>query len=485
MTALVDPQVLEGFVETYLRHRYDMPVPTPQVHREWWAWYFDENQYGVLAAPRSHAKSTSITHACILCEALQGVAGYFVIVSDTEEQAKEFLGDIKSELRDNERLIADFDIKPLIKDTETDVICKTGDGIIFRILAKGAEQKIRGRKWQGKRPDRIIVDDLENDEMVESKDRRRKVMRWFQRALLPAGSDNCRIRVLGTILHEDALLVRLISNPLWNVKVYEAHNDDFSKILWEDRFPKGRLMSIRSQFMHEGDIDGYNREYRNIAVSDEGAFFKKEWLRRATPEQLQRARKFGKIIVSTDFQVSKATHADYSAIGIIALDESGLAFLLRVIRTRLDSGEIIDLLFELNEEYHPDSFLIEKGTIEKSIGPILKNEMVSRQKYLDIRTVAPSQDKKARAKGIQKILRNGGMLFDWDMEGWDDFFDEITRFDRAKYDDQVDMLSLYGLMIDKFVAPPDEEERENADYENRIHADASEFDSERDDVTGY
>jgi hypothetical protein len=35
----------------------------------------------------------------------------------------------------------------------------------FRIVAKGAEQRLRGMLWDGQRPDLIVVDDLLNEEL--------------------------------------------------------------------------------------------------------------------------------------------------------------------------------------------------------------------------------------------------------------------------------------------------------------------------------
>jgi hypothetical protein len=51
------------------------------------------------------------------------------------------------------------------------------DGHRFRIIAKGAEQRIRGRLWKGKRPNLLVCDDMEDDEQVENADRRRALLR--------------------------------------------------------------------------------------------------------------------------------------------------------------------------------------------------------------------------------------------------------------------------------------------------------------------
>src|SRR5205807_1999085 len=140
------------------------------------------------------------------------------IVSPSEEKAAEHLNDIATELRENDALAAEFRIKRFLRETSTDIVVECLDGHQFRILARGAEQKIRGTKWRGQRPGLIIGDDLEDDEQVESKDRRRKFRRWFFRACKPALRRGGRIRIHGTILHNDSLLAHLMKNKSWDSK---------------------------------------------------------------------------------------------------------------------------------------------------------------------------------------------------------------------------------------------------------------------------
>src|SRR5690606_22145584 len=123
------------------------------------------------------------------------------------------------------------------------------DGYRFRIMAKGAEQKLRGLKWANQRPDLIVCDDMENDEAILNSDRREKFRRWFFGALRPARASNGKIIVIGTILHMDSLLERLMQpqtghkliyedlksysnekKPIWRAVKYKAHNEDFSSI---------------------------------------------------------------------------------------------------------------------------------------------------------------------------------------------------------------------------------------------------------------
>ena len=171
-----------------------------------------------------HAKSTAGTIAYGLASVLFRASEFILIVSDTESQSSMFLGAIKQELQENEAIGELFGLKKnekgeveFIKDTETDCIVQFQDGHKFRIIAKGAEQKLRGMLWNGKRPDLILVDDLENDELVLNKERRMKLRRWFFSALLPALSVKGKIRMWGTVLHMDALLESLMPRE-WDKK---------------------------------------------------------------------------------------------------------------------------------------------------------------------------------------------------------------------------------------------------------------------------
>jgi hypothetical protein len=63
----------------------------------------------------------------------------------------------------NEQLKSLFKIKEFVKDAEDDLIVATEDGHFFRIQAKGSEQKVRGLKWNGKRPDLIVCHEKDTE----------------------------------------------------------------------------------------------------------------------------------------------------------------------------------------------------------------------------------------------------------------------------------------------------------------------------------
>lgn len=149
-TIPLTPDLIEGLTTTFLAERFDRPLPTQNFHRAMWEVCSLPDPRVVIAAPRGTSKSTSITHAFGLASLLFKARDYAVIVADTEGQAAAFLGDMKSELLDNDSLRIGFHIKGLLKDRETEFVCLMEDGHEFKVVAKGAEQKVRGLKWKGR-----------------------------------------------------------------------------------------------------------------------------------------------------------------------------------------------------------------------------------------------------------------------------------------------------------------------------------------------
>ena len=455
-----------------------------------------------------HAKTTALSHTYTLAAVLFREREYVLIVSDTIAQAVQFLGDIKRELMDNEQIRSLFKIKGFVKETEDDFICSCEDGHMFRISAKGSEQKVRGLKWNNKRPDLIVCDDLENDEIVMNKDRRLKFKRWFYGALLPCRSYNGIVRYVGTILHNDSLLESLMPKriekytqtdelktwstrpkPAWKSVKYRAHSPDFSKILWSARYDKDFFMTKRQEYVEQGLPDVYSQEYLNVPLDESLAYFRRSDLRDFTDEDRNLLktpdwkRRFN-IYIGTDLAVSTQEVSDWSVFVVGGMDEKGYLWILDIIRERMDSQEIVETILKLERMYEPLAITMEKGQIEKSVGPFLRQRMLDTGTFPNIVPVAPSVDKLTRARSIQARMRAGAVKFDRSADWFPDFEDEAIIFPRGKHDDQVDALAYCGLIIDRMIAGFSKKELDQSDYEEDLEeSDITELG--RSELTGY
>ena len=498
-------EAVEGFVGSVLAKRFDQPAPIPECHREWWRLCTSKYPFVAIAAPRGFAKSTAITHSYTLACALFRERSFILLISGTEGQSILFLNDLKNELKDNTNIHMLFGIPKFLKDAETDIIVEMPDGHRFRIMAKGAEQQMRGAKWAGKRPDLIICDDIEEDEQVMNKERREKFRKWFFGALLPLRSDHGIVRIVGTILHMDSMLERLmpeyqlaerkkskllIQEPLkiwtdyklpWKSVKYRAHDSNWENLLWPEKRTREWLEMEREKYIAQGMPEVYSQEYLNIPIDESTAFFKRKDF---IPQLEEDKKKLLTYYVGSDFAVSEADRADWSVFIVGGMDENGLLHIVNVIRDRMDAKDIIDTILHLERFYKPELFAIEKGQIEKAIGPFLNEEMVKHSVFPNIVKLAPSMDKSQRARSIQARIRARGVRFDKEADWYQTFEDELTRFPRDKHDDQVDALAYLGLVVDKMVEAPTNNELQEVAYQEEYRTSGL-HETGRSPTTGY
>ena len=401
-----------------------------------------------------------------------------------------FLGDIKQELSENEDLIALFGIKKFIKLSETDIIVQMDDGHKFRVMAKGSEQKVRGRKWNNKRPDLILCDDLENDEICNNSDRREKFRRWFYGALLPTKSDDGKVVIVGTILHMDSLLERLMpstgspyteykglkcfsTKPLssWEAIKYKAHNEDFTQILWPEKYSGDSFRALRQRFMEQGMPDMYSQEYLNYPIDESSAYFRRDDFLPLNETDSEQTLVY---YAAIDFAVSTRERSDFTVIAIVGVDSLGAISVRDIRRGRWDAQQIVEEMFLVHARYKPELFVVEQGVIHRSISPFLTKEQQNRGVYINLYPMTPTKDKLSRARSLQARLRAGNVRFDKEATWYPALEDEMVRFPKDRHDDQVDALSWIGLALDVMSEAPTAKEVEDQDWEDE-HDDSLEY----------
>ena len=471
--------LIEAFSGTFLSPRYDEPRPTAQFHREVWALYSSDNPAVGCVAPRDHAKSTALTYDYILSEVLFRCSDYVILISSTEDKAAEQLSNISGELHDNEDLREDFQIAEFEVDGKTEIVVRLADGHRFRILARGAEQKIRGAMWNGKRPNLIVCDDMEDDEQVESKERREKFRRWFFRAAKQALSKSGKIRVHGTILHDDSLLSRLRKNNTWKFLFYKAHNsfDDFTQILWPERWTEEQLRLRRAEFMAEGDNAGYAQEFLNDPQDNDAVFLRREDFIPMDDDAYDVPKT---VAAGYDFAVSKSDLANRTSVTVGGKDSTNITHFLDFTVGRWNPSASpaerelgiigwIDLMFAVENEWHPQVHFVEGGVIWNAVKNMVQQEMQQRDTYLNIVVLNPVKDKATRGRSLQKRHRAGATRWNTRAPGFEGAKEEMLKFTGKgdKLDDQFDSAATLSLGFDTMalVQPEDFFDDEQIDME--------------------
>lgn len=464
-----------------------------------------------IAAPRGHAKSTAITHTYVLANLCFREKDHVLICSDTEGQACSFLQDIKREFSENVELRRDFGFSVWVKESEREIIGRWEDGAEFRVKAIGSTQRPRGMKWRGKRPNLIIGDDMENDELVLNDARRLAFRKWIFEALLPSGSKSCHIRFVGTILHLDSFLERLMpdindpetvrtalcdrstKNKAWKALKFRAHPavGDYSQMLWPEQYSAERLRREYEAFVEQGFAEGYGQEYLNDPIDARNAFFKKEDFVPIPKEAKQpNSRPDGaepeEFYAAIDMAISTKDRSAYTVIVVCGLTDRGMLRVRDVRRFRGDSLDIIEEIFDVQNTWKPEVFIIEKENIASSIGPVLSQEMMKPNRpFLRIEDGLPhSADKLKRARSIQYRHRARTIQYDFEADWFPEFQQELLYFPRGKYVDQVDAFAWIGLLLDRMHEVPTWDDQDELEYDE--FADSFDFALDgRDGTTGY
>lgn len=133
-----------------------------------------------------------------------------VLVGKSEDAACTLLGDIQAELQYNKRYTHDFGTK-YNAGAWQDGEFVTSDGVAF--FARGRGQSPRGLRYRNRRPDYIVIDDLDDDELCENDSRVRKLTEWVKEALFGAfGAEGGRFIMVGNLISKCSVLANIAAS---------------------------------------------------------------------------------------------------------------------------------------------------------------------------------------------------------------------------------------------------------------------------------
>jgi len=397
----------------------------------------------VVAAPRGHAKSSLLTFLVPLWWLVFQKKRFIVIVSDTATMAEGFVSDIKKQLEENEKLRADFgdlcgdtvigrplkwasgDFTAAHKDASGRARFKT------RVLARSTGAQFRGLRSGAHRPDAIICDDLENDEFVRTPEQRTKIWDWYTKAVLPAlDPDRGAIFVIGTILHFDSLLMKLLklaqAEGLYRWKIYRAIRKT-GRALWEGRFSLKRLDEIRRAI---GSL-AFNSEYLNNPIDEQARLYRPAWLRWYTGAELSYDRETRRwmwrgealdVYVGVDPAISEDEAADYFAIVVLGVArQSKSLVILYTWAARIDFPAQVQEVIRLDATWQPRGIGIEKNAYQRA----LPQQLLRESAKLTIKQLSNTAHKYTRILVASVPVENGQVYLRQALEGEPGELDEL------------------------------------------------------------
>lgn len=426
------------FAQEFLPHLLTEDVP--EFHAEMYS-LIPDNKRLAIAAPRGFAKSTISSVIYPIWLAVSGIrAKDIVIISASEGLAVELLRKVKRELEGNQKLIQYFGELYTDKWSENHIIVKGN----INIRARGAGGQIRGF-----RPDCLILDDIETDELVESEDQRKKLKDWLFKACLNTLMPNGQFIIVGTILTNLSLLNEILtSDNDWEKRKYRAYFDGVQQPgyeLWPSLWTHERLQKRKKEI---GSF-AFAAEYMNDPMSDESSPIKENQIRYWTdlPDL--------SYVIAVDPAYKEDEKADYKVASLIGIDTQMNRYLVSYVRTHASLGEFIDSILNLwmqhrdritavgipagSEEQFYKS-VVEKANNRRIYPPFTELKNV----FSDASGVAHRKKKNRIVAALQPLFESGKYFIN---KAHVEAKEELLTIGSSRWDDLVDSLAYAEQII--------------------------------------
>lgn len=434
-----------------------------------------------MVAPRGAAKSTWVSFAYPLWAAVEEREPYILLLSDTGDQAKKYLESIRQELESNAALEKAYPVAFGVGPVWQQHRIRLRNGVVIEALGTGA--KIRGRKNRASRPTLVVIDDPQNNEHITSPIQRERSWEWLTREVMEVGQPDTNFLALGTALHRECIVMRLLETAGWRSRVfrsiiawperldlwdqweavlhdhqradpeadalayYEAHRagmDRGAEVLWPEREPLYALMLKRAA-IGKAAFEG---EKQSNPVSpdtcewpadyfDHGAFWFDAWPAALTITVLTLDPSKGK----------NAKRGDYSAFVRVGADAAGVIYIDADLRRR-DVAAIAADGVEHCLDWKPEGFGVEINQFQELLMAPFATAAATRGATLPLYGITNVIDAKAtRIRRLTPLLAQKRLRVKRGSPGAALLVRQLQDFPNGDHDDGPDALEMGVRLI--------------------------------------
>ena len=421
----------------------------------------------VVAAPRGNAKTTLLARLYVLWRIIRKDTKFAALIQDSTDQAEQSVEVVKIELEDNPRLARDFpDLTGPGRTWQKGEITTRNR---IKVKAYGSGKRIRGANWMGRRPDLVIIDDLENDENVRTRAQREKLYRWFTNAVLKLGppDGSAQTLMIGTVMHSDAVLVRVSRRPdfrftrfkavirfpermdLWEEweRVFrqdqraagafyrdgKSEMDKGAEVLWPGVQPLYELMCERAV-----DREAFSMEMQNEPLDPES--------RKFPPENFTFFTDLPRLTLcvgALDPAMGKST-GDYTGIVVLGKGEDNKAYVLEADIARYAPTKAVERILHYQKKYGCVRWGVENVAFQAMIMDLLVQASLEKGVPVPAVGIKPRFAKEVRIEALAPHVANGVIRFD---SRHSLLLDQLCEWPKSAHDDGPDALEMaFGLI---------------------------------------
>ena len=328
-----------------------------------------------------------------------------VLVGKSEDNANTLLADIQAELQYNQRYIRDFGEQYNNGSWETGKFI-TKDGTAF--FARGRGQSPRGLRHRSHRPDYIVIDDLDDDELCQNPTRVENLTNWVKEALFGSlDGGRGRFIMVGNLIAKNSVLANIAA--IKSVKVSRVNVlDEHGNVSWAAKWTREEVRAIE-------EFQGYRsfqKEYMNNPIV-EGAVFRSDWIRWAKRPQW---KTFAEFVLYIDPSWKGSVKNDYKAAKLWGKHGTDL-WNLRAFVRQASIAEMVRWCYDLYEWAQQTGiaikFYMEANFMQDSILDDFTTEGDARGYQLPIvGDKRKKPDKFQRVESIAPLWERGFVFYD-------------------------------------------------------------------------
>ncbi len=400
-----------------------------------------ENLY--IVAFRGSGKSTMVTTAYPIWAILGRQQKKFcVIFCHTRIQAKQHMMNIKQELENNDLLKKD--LGPFQEESDewgsfSLVFKKHG----ARITVASTEQSIRGIRHNEHRPDLLICDDVEDVQSAKTREGREKTYNWLRGEVIPTGDRKTRLIIVGNLLHEDSLLMR-IKDEIKNERttgIFKQYPllDQEDTCLWPGKYPTAK--DIEEEKLKVASEISWQREYLLRIIPSDDQVIYREWIQYYDELPGEDHIAYRGTYAGVDLAISTKDSADFTTIvsaHIYGRNKKTRIYILpHPIVKKITFPEQVDLIKSfksINMPSHRDLLFVESVAYQEALPQLLESQGVQAE------AIKPKGDKRTRLTLTSTLIKTGMIKFP--RKGCEQLIQQLVGFGVEKHDDLADAFSL-------------------------------------------
>lgn len=460
------------------------------------------------ASPRGSAKSTQVSLIKLIHDVCYDLEQFILLISSTDDLAVGKLKDIRDEVLTNHALRAVYGLHFDTKKPGAEQFIIYSDLGKTLFVAKGALAQIRGIRFGPKRPTKIVLDDLEHSERVNSQLQRDKTSNYFKEDVGKVGDEETNIEMVGTILHRQSLLSDLLKNPAYKSKKYQsiikwpnrmdlwnqweeiamnigndnrleeadafyhenkADMDEGAQVMWPEKEPllylfKEKLEIGRRAFFKEKQNEPMGADdrvferilwYREVAdglkIEETGEIIKWDELKHNCYGALDPA--------SGQTKPSQRKQPDFASIAIGFTDSRDRLFVHKDWTKRRPPSVQIEAIFNNHEVMDFQKFGVETNMYRDLLLKDIVEERRRREEKIKKKIRIPfydivnTENKEKRIYRLEPKVQHGWILFNRDLSA--EFQNQLLDYPYVDHDDCLDALEmLYMLVNNAYKASP-------------------------------